>query len=277
MTDAAGRQLRFCQQCTRLEPLANFTVGRRSCKASLAKRQARAHRGKAHSSPDSSPERSRRRVKASAPKRQSGKPASSWSDEDSATAGSGNGSKGSRRSAGGPASKRSRGSSPSLDAAPSHAGGRSPGLQSAAFAPASDSLAVLGPPVSLGSSGRRNSDSLADASQLMMHPQQEAAAAAAAMQWQQHQLRAAGVPQPAAAAQQAQQQQQQGDGMDWCQYLAADELEELLAIDPGVCLCAVQCVHVQWVGGCLPLLSVCWQAGTTTSLQPACNALGLLL
>lgn len=232
VTDAAGRQLRFCQQCTRLEPLANFTVGRRSCKASLAKRQARAHRGKAHSSPDSSPERSRRRVKASAPKRQSGKPASSWSDEDSATAGSGNGSKGSRRSAGGPASKRSRGSSPSLDAAPSHAGGRSPGLQSAAFAPASDSLAVLGPPVSLGSSGRRNSDSLADASQLMTHPQQEAAAAAAAMQWQQHQLHAAGVPQPAAAAQQAQQQQQQGDGMDWCQYLAADELEELLAIDP---------------------------------------------
>ncbi|PRW32487.1 squamosa promoter-binding 8 [Chlorella sorokiniana] len=240
VTDAAGRQLRFCQQCTRLEPLDNFTVGRRSCKASLAKRQARAHRGKAHSSPDSSPERNRRRAKGAGPKRQAVKPSSSWSDEDSATAGSGNGSKGSRRSAGGPASKRSRGSSPSFDAAPSHAGGRSPGLQSAAFALPSDSPAVVGPPASLGSSGRRNSDSLADASQLMMPPQQDAAAA---MQWQQHQLGAAGVPQQAAAAAaaapqaqaqaQAQAQQQgEGEGMDWCQYLAADELEELLAIDP---------------------------------------------
>lgn len=239
VTDAAGRQLRFCQQCTRLEPLANFTVGRRSCKASLAKRQARAHRGKGHSSPDSSPERGqRRRAKAAAPKRQAGKPSSSWSDdEDSATA-SGNGSKGSRRSAGGPASKRSRGSSPSWDAAPSHAGGRSPGLQSGV--PLSDSHGLQGPPASLGSSGRRDSGSLVDGSQAVMRQQQQAAAAAAAVQWQQQQATAAAAMQwqqqqlRAATAQQAQQApQQQGDGMDWCQYLAADELEELLAIDPG--------------------------------------------
>lgn len=57
VTDSAGRLLRFCQQCTRLEPTANFGAGRRSCKASLAKRQARAHRSKGHSSPGSSPER----------------------------------------------------------------------------------------------------------------------------------------------------------------------------------------------------------------------------
>ena len=109
VTDMAGRQLRFCQQCTRLEPLTNFNAGRRSCKTSLAKRQARAHRGKAHSSPDSSPERTGAQP--------AGRGSSSSDGEGAASSGKGS----SRRSGGaGLSSKRSR-SSP----APSGAG--SPG------------------------------------------------------------------------------------------------------------------------------------------------------
>lgn len=112
VTDTAGRQLRFCQQCTRLEPLINFNAGRRSCKTSLAKRQARAHRGKAHSSPDSSPER------GGAPA--SGLGSSSSEGEGSLNASSGKGS--SRRSGGAVlTSKRSRGSPP-------FSGAASPGL-----------------------------------------------------------------------------------------------------------------------------------------------------
>lgn len=62
----------------------------------------------------------------------------------------------------------------------------------------------------------------------------------------------------AAAAEQRHQQAQQaqqGDGMDWCQYLAADELEELLAIDPGACYCVVWLCTVQMAAPGAGLLS----------------------
>jgi DNA polymerase-3 subunit gamma/tau len=99
VTDSAGRQLRFCQQCTRLEPLANFNGGRRSCKTSLAKRQARAHRGKAPSSPDSSPERAIARAPSSSDGEAASAAASSWRGTSRHSSGGGTVSKRSRASA----------------------------------------------------------------------------------------------------------------------------------------------------------------------------------
>lgn len=52
MATPGGAQQRFCQQCTRLEPVAAFEGSRRSCRASLARRQHRLRR-KRSSSPDS--------------------------------------------------------------------------------------------------------------------------------------------------------------------------------------------------------------------------------
>ncbi|PRW45559.1 squamosa promoter-binding 3 [Chlorella sorokiniana] len=45
--DGRGSLARFCQQCTRLEPLEAFYGRRRSCRASLARRQQRLADGKA--------------------------------------------------------------------------------------------------------------------------------------------------------------------------------------------------------------------------------------
>ncbi|PRW61318.1 squamosa promoter binding [Chlorella sorokiniana] len=41
ITDASGRAMRFCQQCSKLQPLKMFEGGHRSCAASLDKRRAR--------------------------------------------------------------------------------------------------------------------------------------------------------------------------------------------------------------------------------------------
>ncbi|PRW60887.1 Squamosa promoter-binding 1 [Chlorella sorokiniana] len=52
--DGRGGLARFCQQCTRLEPLSFFDGQRRSCRSSLAKRQERmsAARRRNHSGSD---------------------------------------------------------------------------------------------------------------------------------------------------------------------------------------------------------------------------------
>lgn len=39
ITDANGQAMRFCQQCSRLQPLEMFSGDRRSCVASLEKRE----------------------------------------------------------------------------------------------------------------------------------------------------------------------------------------------------------------------------------------------
>lgn len=54
MPDGRGGLARFCQQCTRLEPLSFFDGQRRSCRSSLAKRQERmsAARRRNHSGSD---------------------------------------------------------------------------------------------------------------------------------------------------------------------------------------------------------------------------------
>ncbi len=42
ITDAQGRVMRFCQQCSKLQPLELFMGDRRSCAASLDKRECAA-------------------------------------------------------------------------------------------------------------------------------------------------------------------------------------------------------------------------------------------
>ncbi|KAL4421436.1 hypothetical protein ABPG75_010727 [Micractinium tetrahymenae] len=46
VTDASGRALRFCQQCTRLHPVTEFEGSKRSCAVSLQRRMERKHRQK---------------------------------------------------------------------------------------------------------------------------------------------------------------------------------------------------------------------------------------
>lgn len=43
ITDASGRVTRFCQQCTKLEPVESFDGERRSCRVSLERRNQRRH------------------------------------------------------------------------------------------------------------------------------------------------------------------------------------------------------------------------------------------
>lgn len=45
LTDASGISLRFCQQCSRLQPLNCFEGSRRSCASSLTKRECVMHGG----------------------------------------------------------------------------------------------------------------------------------------------------------------------------------------------------------------------------------------
>ena len=210
VTDAAGRQLRFCQQCTRLEPLSNFSLGRRSCKASLAKRQARAHRGKGGSSPDTSPERgggARRRA-----------PPPHKASHSSSSEGSGSGSashnNSGRRSL---SSKRSRGESPAAGGAPAAAPPRPPhgAASSAAAHVPSNGSSLMASPQHL-------------AAMHMAHQQQQQQAAA------QHAALAAAAQQQAAALA-VDAEVAAAEDMLWSGPLVEGDLEELLAMDPGGC------------------------------------------
>lgn len=264
VTDAAGRQLRFCQQCTRLEPLLNFSTGRRSCKASLAKRQARAHRGKGDSSPDSSPERGagpRRKAPHKGDHRSSSSEGGGSGGSGSGS-GSGSGKLSSRRSGGlSHSSKRSRGESPSRGATPLGSG--SPVHVMHATAAASSHAALP----SNGSSMVASPQQLA-AMQLAAAQHQQAALAAAAAQQQEQQQRAA---QAAAAAQQQQQAAAAGD-MLWSGSLVENDLEELLAMDPGGCVHAWVKTLETWLFIWMGHVMVCGVARHSPGGGTSCSA-----
>ncbi|KAI3425692.1 hypothetical protein D9Q98_007669 [Chlorella vulgaris] len=59
ITDISGRVTRFCQQCTKLEPLSNFDEERRSCRISLERRNQR-RQGKRNSTAAAAAARARR-------------------------------------------------------------------------------------------------------------------------------------------------------------------------------------------------------------------------